>query len=179
MIKKKKNSAIVKGPVKKGALCLFLITIKAPQSLLTPKVLKSHQKDEKAVITGGSVSLRLGSLMQQGKNKNVQGRDGCEMGVGWEIMLHDHIFRARQVLLSPSHCVTTGTRAQSKLHYCTGCPDVCFPSRKSPVHILLLGRYLWRDSTEGRYRGGSSSTRKVSCVCTQSWLRTLKGKRRT
>lgn len=81
--KKKKNSAIVKGPVKKGALCLFLITIKAPQSLLTPKVLKSHQKDEKAVITGGSVSLRLGSLMQQGKNKNMQGRDGCEMGVGW------------------------------------------------------------------------------------------------
>lgn len=69
--------------MKKGALCLFLITIKAPQSLLTPKVLKSHQKDEKAVITGGSVSLRLGSLMQQGKNKNVQGRDGCEMGVGW------------------------------------------------------------------------------------------------
>lgn len=68
--------------MKKGALCLFLITIKAPQSLLTPKVLKSHQKDEKAVITGGSVSLRLGSLMQQGKNKNVQGRDGGEMGVG-------------------------------------------------------------------------------------------------
>lgn len=52
MIKKKKNS-VVKGPVKKGALCLFLITIKAPQSLLTPKVLKSHQKDEKAVITVG------------------------------------------------------------------------------------------------------------------------------
>lgn len=49
---------------------------KAPQSLLTPKVLKSHQKDEKAVITGGSVSLRLGSLMQRRKNKNVQGQDG-------------------------------------------------------------------------------------------------------
>lgn len=106
---KKKNSAIVKGPVKKGALCLFLITIKAPQSLLTPKVLKSHQKDEKAVITGGSVSLRLGSLMQQGKNKNVQGQDGCEMGggLGWQITLHDRIFRARKVLLSESHCVTT------------------------------------------------------------------------
>lgn len=175
--KKKKNSAIVKGPVKKGALCLFLITIKAPQSLLTPKVLKSHQKDEKAVITGGSVSLRLGSLMQQGKNKNMQGRDGVRWG-GGGIMLHDHIFRARQVLLSQSHCVTTGTRAQSKLHYCTGCPHMCFPSRKSPVHILLRGEDLWRDSIEGRHRGASSSTRKVSCVCTHSWLRTLKGKRR-
>lgn len=68
MIKKKKNS-VVKGPVKKGALCLFLITIKAPQSLLTPKVLKSHQKDEKAVITGGSVSLRLGLMVTKGKQK--------------------------------------------------------------------------------------------------------------
>lgn len=55
---------------------------KAPQSLLTPKVLKSHQKDEKAVITGGSVSLRLGSLMQQRKNKNVQGQDGQKVGDG-------------------------------------------------------------------------------------------------
>lgn len=100
MIKKKKNSAVVKGPVKKGALCLFLITIKAPQSLLTPKVLKSHQKDEKAVITGGSVSLRLESLMQQRKNKKVRGQDGRKMG-GWEIMLHSHIFRARIMLLSP------------------------------------------------------------------------------
>lgn len=63
MIKKKKKISVVKGPVKKGALCLFLITIKAPQSLLTPKVLKSHQKDEKAVITGGSVSLRLGLMV--------------------------------------------------------------------------------------------------------------------
>lgn len=80
--KKKKNSAIVKGPVKKGALCLFLITIKAPQSLLTPKVLKSHQKDEKAVITGGSVSLRPRSLMKQGINKNVQGRMGVRWGMG-------------------------------------------------------------------------------------------------
>lgn len=80
--KKKKNSAIVKGPVKKGALCLFLITIKAPQSLLTPKVLKSHQKDEKAVITGGSVSLRPRSLMKQGKNKNVRGRMGVRWGMG-------------------------------------------------------------------------------------------------
>lgn len=82
-------------------------------------------------------------------------------------MLHDHIFRARQVLLSQSHCVTMGTWAQSKLNYCAGCPDVCFPTRKSPVHILLLGEYLWRDSIEGRHRG-ASSTRKVSCVCTQS-----------
>lgn len=86
--------------MKKGALCLFLITIKAPQSLLTPKVLKSHQKDEKAVITGGSVSLRLESLMQQRKNKKVRGQDGRKMG-GWEIMLHSHIFRARIMLLSP------------------------------------------------------------------------------
>lgn len=68
--------------MKKGALCLFLITIKAPQSLLTPKVLKSHQKDEKAVITGGSVSLRPRSLMKQGKNKNVQGRMGVRWGMG-------------------------------------------------------------------------------------------------
>lgn len=90
--------------MKKGALCLFLITIKAPQSLLTPKVLKSHQKDEKAVITGGSVSLRLGSLMQQRKNKNVQGQDGWKVG-GWEIMLHGHIFRAKITLLSQSHGV--------------------------------------------------------------------------
>lgn len=76
----------------KGALCLFLITIKAPQSLLTPKVLKSHQKDEKAVITGGSVSLRLGALMQQRKKIWGQGKSELE---GMEIMLHNHIFRAR------------------------------------------------------------------------------------
>lgn len=184
MLKKKKIQLFVKGPVKKGALCLFLITIKAPQSLLTPKVLKSHQKDEKAVITGGSVSLRLGSLMQQGKNKNVQGRDGCEMGggLGWQIMLHDHIFRARKVLLSQSHCVTTGTRAQSQLNYCTGCPDVCFPSRKhgglnSPVQILILGEYPWRGSI-GADMVQVLHTRKVSCVCTQSGLRTHTGKRR-
>lgn len=76
MIKKKKNSAVVKGPAKKGALCLFLITIKAPQSLLTPKVLKSHQKDEKAVITGGSVSLRLGSLMKRKEKQKFIGPGG-------------------------------------------------------------------------------------------------------
>lgn len=65
----KKKFRCCKGPAKKGASCLFLITVKAPQSLLTPKVLKSHQKDEKAVITGGSVSLRPGSLMRQRETK--------------------------------------------------------------------------------------------------------------
>lgn len=35
--KKNVDITVVKGEGKKGALCLFLITVKAPQSLLTPK----------------------------------------------------------------------------------------------------------------------------------------------
>lgn len=37
-----------------------------------------------------------------------------EMG-GWEITLHDHIFRARIMLLSQSHCVRPWAAEQGEL----------------------------------------------------------------
>lgn len=165
--------------MKKGALCLFLITIKAPQSLLTPKVLKSHQKDEKAVITGGSVSLRLGSLMQQGKNKNVQGRDGCEMGVGWGGKLCSMTTSSELGKCSSVNPTVWPQAHGHRASYITAldAQTCAFLAGSHRFTYYYLGSYLWRDSIEGRHRGASSSTRKVSCVSTQSWLRTLKGKR--
>lgn len=70
------------------------------------------------------------------------GREG-EVGGRWGIMLHDHVFRARKQcsLVNPT---VYNHRQQSRLNYCTGCINMCFPSRKhwgleSTVQILILG----------------------------------------
>lgn len=102
--------------MKKGALCLFLITIKAPQSLLTPKVLKSHQKDEKAVITGGSVSLRLGVMMYKRKTKIYRAR----MDVRWESRELCSMIASSELECSLVSLIVYDHRQQIRLNYCTG-----------------------------------------------------------
>lgn len=111
------------------------------------------------------MSLRLGSLMQQGKTKMYRARkDGrwgdwglCSMATSSEL--------GQCSLVSPT---VSDRGQQSKLRDCTERTDGCFPSRKhwglgSTVQKLRLGRI------SGGVRQGPAMvpglhTRKASCV---------------
>lgn len=49
-----KKIQLLLGACEVGALCLFLITIKAPQSLLTPKVLNHTRKTRRHLSQGAA-----------------------------------------------------------------------------------------------------------------------------
>lgn len=71
----KKNQLLL-GACEVGTLCLFLITIKAPQSLLTPKVLNHTRKTRRHLSQGAAWVSGLGRWCHKEKNITGQGWKG-------------------------------------------------------------------------------------------------------